>query len=213
MELIQNLLHIDVFIQQMASHFGVWLFVILFLIIFAETGLVVMPFLPGDSLLFAVGALSASSEYFPIQILIPLLISASILGDSVNYFIGKNFGRRLFESKHRFSKIFNQKYLLETEEFFHKKGPIAVFISRFLPIARTFAPFVAGLTQMNYRRFLKYSVSGSIVWVCVFVLAGHFFGRIPFVQKNFTVLVMGIVGFSLAPMIISILRNLAKKRV
>jgi membrane-associated protein len=213
LEIIESLLRIDVLIHQMASQFGVWLYVILFLIIFAETGLVVMPFLPGDSLLFAVGALSATSEHFQIQILIPLLICASIIGDSVNYFIGQKYGRKLFETQHRFSKIFNQKYLIQTEEFFIRKGAVAVFISRFLPILRTFAPFVAGLSQMNYRKFLKYSVSGSFVWVNVFVLAGHFFGRIPFIQKNFTLLVMGIIVFSLAPMLFGVLRSLIKKRL
>ena len=137
---------------------------------------------------------------------------ASILGDSTNYYIGKNYGRKLFETKHRFSKLFNKKYLSQTEEFYKTKGAIAVSISRFLPIVRTFAPFVAGLTQMSYVKFVKYSVLGSIAWVHIFVLAGYFFGRIPFVQKNFTILVMGIIGFSLAPILLSIIKNLIKKR-
>ena len=212
LEFLQNLLHIDIFINQMASALGVWLFVVLFLIIFAETGLVVLPFLPGDSLLFAVGALSASSEFFPVYILLPLLVIASILGDSTNYFLGRRYGRRLFETEHRFSKLFSKKYLAQTEEFYKVKGAIAVSISRFLPILRTFAPFVAGLTKMSYSQFVRYSVLGSIAWVHVFVLAGYYFGRIPFVQKNFTILVMGIIGFSLAPILLSIIKNLIKKR-
>ena len=211
-EFLQSLLHIDVLINQLATQLGVWLFVVLFLIIFAETGLVVMPFLPGDSLLFAVGAMAATSEYFPIQILIPLLCVASIVGDSTNYFIGRNYGRRLFEVEHRFSKFFNKKYLVQTAEFYKKRGKIAVAISRFLPIFRTFAPFVAGLTKMNYGVFVRFSVVGSIAWVNVFALVGYFFGRIPFIQKNFTLLVMGIIGFSLAPILLSILSNLIKKR-
>lgn len=211
-EFLQNLLHIDIFINQLAASLGVWLFVVLFLIIFAETGFVIMPFLPGDSLLFAVGALAASSNYFPIYVLLPLLVIASILGDSTNYFIGSKYGRRLFETEHRFSKLFNKKYLIQTEEFYKTKGAIAVSVSRFLPILRTFAPFVAGLTQMQYSKFVRYSVLGSIAWVHVFVLAGYFFGRISFVQKNFTILVMGIIGFSLAPILLSIIKNLIKKR-
>jgi membrane-associated protein len=211
-EFLQSLLHVDVLINQLATQLGVWLFVVLFLIIFAETGLVVMPFLPGDSLLFAVGAMAATSEHFPIQILIPLLCVASILGDSTNYLIGRKYGRRLFETEHRFSKFFNKKYLVQTEEFYIKRGRIAVAVSRFLPIFRTFAPFVAGITKMNYGVFVRFSILGSIAWINVFALAGYFFGRIPFIQKNFTFLVMGIVGFSLAPILLSILSNLIKKR-
>ena len=211
-EFLQNLLHIDIFINQMAASLGVWLFVVLFLIIFAETGLVVMPFLPGDSLLFAVGALAASSDYFPIYGLLPLLVIASILGDSTNYFFGRKYGRKLFETEHRFSNLFNKKYLDQTEAFYVTRGAIAVSISRFLPILRTFAPFVAGLTKMPYSKFVQFSVLGSIVWVHIFVLAGYFFGRISFVQKNFTLLVMGIIGFSLAPIVLSIIKNLIKKR-
>lgn len=210
-EFLKSLMHMDILINDLARDFGVWLFIILFLIIFAETGLVVFPFLPGDSLLFAVGALSATSDYFQVQILIPLLLFASVLGDTLNYFIGKNFGRKLFETEHVFSKFFNKKYLIQTEEFYQTKGPIAVSVSRFLPIIRTFAPFVAGLSKMKYRHFLKYSVLGSMVWVNIFVLAGYFFGRIPFIQKNFTFLVMAIIGFSLAPILWSVLRRLVKK--
>lgn len=213
LELLHQLLQLDVLINQMAEQFGLWLYFILFLIIFSETGLVIAPFLPGDSLLFAVGALSASSPHFRIEFLIPLLISASIMGDSTNYWIGRKFGRRLFETKHQFSAFFNPKYLKQTEEFYQKKGSIAVCISRFLPILRTFAPFVGGLTQMPYRRFVSLSVIGSIAWVNVFALAGYFFGRIPFIQQNFTMLVMGIVGFSLAPLLFGVIRNLIQKRL
>ena len=199
--LLKNILHLDVFINQMAQSLGIWLFVVLFLIIFAETGLVIFPFLPGDSLLFAVGAMSATSDHFKPEILIPLLCTASILGDSLNYFLGRKYGRKLFETPHRFSRLFNQSYLEKTEQFYRAKGPLAVSMARFLPILRTFSPFVAGITQMDYKLFLKFSVLGTIVWVNVFVLAGYFFGRIPFIQQNFTLLVMGIVGFSLAPIV------------
>ena len=210
-EFIQQLLHLDILINQMAEQFGLWLYFILFLIIFCETGLVVMPFLPGDSLLFAVGALSASSPYFKVEALIPLLILASVVGDSLNYFIGLKFGRRLFEQSHKLSFLFNPKYLKQTEDFYIKRGAWAVSISRFLPIVRTFAPFVGGLTKMPYRRFLSLSLIGSVAWVHIFCLAGYFFGRIPFIQQNFTMLVMGIIGFSLAPLLFGVIRNLIKK--
>lgn len=211
--LLSNILHIDIFLNEMAAHYGAWLFVVLFLTIFAETGLVIFPFLPGDSFLFAVGALSAGSEHFPIQILIPLLCVASIAGDSTNYIIGRKYGRRLFETKHRFSKFLNPKHLHKTEDFFKTKGVLAVSISRFLPIFRTFTPFVAGITKMKYPLFLRYSILGSVLWISLFVGAGYFFGRIPFIQQNFTLFVMAIVGLSLAPVLLGILRNLAKKEL
>lgn len=210
-ESLQKILKIDVYINLLAAQLGSGLYAVLFLIIFAETGLVFMPFLPGDSLLFAVGALASSSPYFRIEILIPLLISASIIGDSVNYFVGFKYGRMLFQTEHRLSKLFNPKYLKETEDFYQKRGSIAVFIARFMPIIRTFAPFVAGLTQMPYRKFIVLSVSGSVVWVSLFTLAGYFFGQIPFIRENFTFLVMGIVGFSLLPFILSLLKKILKK--
>lgn len=211
-EFIKSLLQLDVLINQWAGHFGPWLFVILFLVIFCETGLVVTPFLPGDSLLFAVGALCATSPYFNIWIFLPLLMSASILGDSTNYWIGRKYGRRLFEPDHQFARFFKKKYLEDTEIFYKKRGPIAVTLARFFPIVRTFAPFVAGLTVMRYSLFVTLSVIGSIAWISLFLLMGYFFGQVPIIKENFTALVMGIIVVSLAPLIIRFFHNLMKKR-
>ncbi len=203
-EIIQSILHIDVTLFQWAQNYGTLLYFILFSIIFCETGLVVTPFLPGDSLLFAVGALSASHQFLEVKLIIPLLIIAAILGDSVNFQIGKKWGIKLFQ-KDIF--ILKPAYLKSTEEFFAQKGIWAVSLSRFFPIIRTFSPFFAGMSKMRYKSFLFFSAIGSVGWVGLFVLAGYFFGRIDFVQKNFTYLVMGIVLFSLAPIAISSLRT------
>lgn len=209
LELLESILRIDVTINHWAQQMGPWLYVVLFLIIFCETGLVVTPFLPGDSLLFAVGALSAANpENFKIEILIPLLIAAAVIGDSLNYFIGKKFGRKLFEKD---SFFFRQKYLCQTEAFYQKHGGKSVFLARFFPIIRTFAPFVGGLSDMPCRHFIKMSILGSICWILLFVLAGYFFGQIPFIQKNFTYLVMGIVLVSLLPIIIATFKKLIIK--
>ena len=211
-EIFKSLLHLDALINQWAVLFGPWLFVILFLVIFCETGLVVTPFLPGDSLLFAVGAMCATSPYFSLTVFLPLLMVASILGDTTNYWIGRKYGRRMFEANHRFSHLFKRKYLEETEAFYLKKGPIAVTIARFFPIVRTFAPFVAGLTSMRYSLFLSLSVVGSIAWITLFTVMGYFFGQVPFIKENFTLLVMGIIFISLAPLFIRFFQNLMKKR-
>ena len=212
LEFLKSLLQLDVLINQWAAQFGPWLFIILFLVIFCETGLVVTPFLPGDSLLFAVGALCATSPYFNIWIFLPLLMCASILGDSTNYWIGRKYGRRLFEPDHSFARFFKKKYLDDTEEFYKKRGPIAVTLARFFPIVRTFAPFVAGLTAMRYSLFVTLSVIGSIAWISLFLLMGYFFGQVPLIKENFTALVMGIIFVSLAPLVFRFFQNLMKKR-
>lgn len=207
-ELIHSILHLDQTLNLWLQLYGTGVYLVLFLIIFAETGLVIMPFLPGDSLLFAAGALCAINPVdLRIEFLIPLLISASLLGDSLNYYVGLNYGRRLFETKHALSLLFSPKYLLITEEFYIKRGAWAVSLARFFPIIRTFAPFVAGLTKMPYKVFIKMSIIGSIAWVGIFVTAGYLFGQIPFVQKNFTALVMAVVGLSLAPFLVSVIRR------
>ena len=207
-ELIHSILHLDQTLNLLLQLYGPGVYVVLFLIIFAETGLVVMPFLPGDSLLFAAGALCAINPVdLRIEFLIPLLIMASLIGDSLNYYIGSKYGRRLFETQHRLSFLFSPKYLKVTEEFYVKKGLWAVSMARFFPIVRTFAPFVAGLTRMPYKSFVKMSVLGSIAWVSLFVTAGYLFGQIPFVQKNFTALVMAVVGLSLAPFLVGIIKR------
>ena len=204
LDILNSILHIDVTLLQWAQNYGTLIYVILFLIVFCETGLVVTPFLPGDSLLFAVGALSATQNFLQIERVIPLLIFAAVLGDSTNFFIGKKWGVRLFQ-KDIF--ILKPKYLKMTEDFFEKKGVWAVSLSRFFPIIRTFAPFFAGMSKMPYKTLFFLSFIGSCAWVFVFVLAGYFFGRIEFVQRNFTYLVMGIVIFSVVPIIISSLKS------
>ena len=211
MEYIHAILKLDVFINTLAAQMGPWLYALIFFVIFAETGLVFMPFLPGDSLLFAVGALSAASTSFDIRIYIPLLIAASLLGDSTNYFVGRKFGRSLFEKKHFLSRLFNIKYLQQTEDFYQQKGRFAVMMARFIPIVRTLAPFVAGLTKMPYKKFVSLSLVGSLLWVTLFCLAGYFFGQIPIVRENFTLLVMGIIGLSILPFLISSIKPFLMK--
>ncbi|MBC7420767.1 MAG: VTT domain-containing protein [Bdellovibrio sp.] len=208
--LIQSFLHIDVTLIQWAHAYGSYIYVILFLIIFCETGLVVTPFLPGDSLLFAVGALASTGQFLDLKMIIPLLMLAATLGDSLNFFIGKKWGRKLFEKE---NVLLKRKYLTATEDFFARKGKWAVSLARFFPITRTIAPFFAGLSGMLYKRFITLSVIGTIVWVNLFAISGYYFGQIEMVQKNFTLLVMGIIVFSLLPFIISALRAyLAKSR-
>ncbi len=207
-EFFQALLNIDKTILLWAGQWGLFLYVILFLIIFAETGLIVTPFLPGDSLLFAVGAMAATATAFDVKILIPLLISAALIGDSLNFYVGKRFGRKLFEKE---SVLFKRSYLFKTEQFYEKHGNKAVFLARFFPILRTFAPFVAGLSQMKYKTFFSMSFLGSIVWINIFVLAGYFFGQIPVVQKNFTLLVMALVLLPAVPVVIAAIRSILNK--
>lgn len=207
-ELIHSILHLDQTLSLWLQLYGTGVYLVLFLIIFAETGLVIMPFLPGDSLLFAAGALCALNPLdLRIEWLIPLLISASLIGDSLNYYVGFKFGRKLFETKHALSFLFAPKHLKKTEDFYREKGKWAVTLARFFPIIRTFAPFVGGLTKMNYSLFFKMSVIGSVAWVVVFTSAGYLFGQIPFVQNNFTLLVMVIIGLSLTPFLLSVVKR------
>ena len=178
----------------------------LFLIIFVETGVVVMPFLPGDSLLFTVGALTAGEKpAFVLGVLYPLLMAAALLGDNCNYFLGKKFGRRLFNNPD--SKLFKKENLYKTEAFFAKYGPKAVILARFVPIVRTFMPFVAGMGAMTYGRFLLFSVTGAVFWVGLCVTAGYFFGNIPFVKKNFELVLIGIILVSVLPMVFEFLQH------
>jgi len=208
LDIIHSLLHIDVTLLEWVKNWGSLIYVILFLIIFCETGLVFMPFLPGDSLLFATGALAANPDFLKIEHIIPLLIVAATMGDSSNYFIGRKLGRALFEKDLFFLK---KKYLTTTEEFFEKKGVWAVSLSRFFPIIRTMAPFFAGMSLLNYRKFLALSFGGSVAWVSIFCSAGYYFGRIEIIQKNFTLLVLGIILVSLIPMVLNIVKALKSK--
>lgn len=198
MQLIDIILHLDQHIAGWITYFGPWLYVILFLIIFAETGLVVTPFLPGDSLLFAVGTFTVMEGGLNLWAILILLTVAGILGDTVNYHIGKYLGPKVFETNSRF---FKRSYLEQTEKFYDKWGAFTIVAARFAPIVRTFAPFIAGVGSMKYRKFVTYNIAGAVVWVFSFVLAGHFFGNIPIVKRNFHIVIFGVIGVSLLPMI------------
>ncbi len=197
--IVDFILHVDVHLQELMNNYGLWVYGILFLIIFSETGLVVTPFLPGDSLLFAAGALTVGSA-MDVNVLALLLIVAAVLGNITNYTIGHFFGAKLFNNPD--SKIFRRDYLDKTHAFFDKHGGKTIIITRFLPIVRTFAPFVAGMGAMTYKRFMAFNIVGGILWVCSFVYAGYLFGNMPIVRQNFTLLVMGIIVFSILPIVI-----------
>lgn len=198
------ILHLDVYLDTLVRNYGVWIYAILFLVIFCETGLVVMPFLPGDSLLFIAGAVAAGGGMDPV-LLGGLLMLAAILGDSTNYVIGRTVGERLFNNPN--SKIFRRDYLQKTHDFYDKHGGKTVTLARFLPILRTFAPFVAGIARMPYPRFFGFSVLGTILWVGGLVTLGYFFGNVPFIKKNLSLLVVFIILLSLVPMIIGVFRS------
>ena len=198
------ILHLDVYLDLLVTNYGLWIYAILFLVIFCETGLVVMPFLPGDSLLFIAGAVAAGGGMDPV-LLAGLLMLAAILGDSTNYVIGRTAGERLFSNPN--SKIFRRDYLQKTHDFYDKHGGKTVTLARFLPILRTFAPFVAGIAKMPYPRFFGFSVLGTVFWVGGLVTLGYFFGNVPFIKKNLSLLVVFIILLSLVPMIIGVVRS------
>lgn len=205
MQFIEIVLHLDRHLNAWAAGWGVWTYAILFLIVFCETGLVVMPFLPGDSLLFAVGALTAvDNAYISLPVIWVALICAALIGDNLNYFIGKKIGRRAFSSE---SKWLNHQHLQKTQDFYDRHGGKTIIIARFMPIVRTFAPFVAGVGQMKFRRFISFSVFGAIFWVSGFLLAGHFFGDLPAVKSNFHIVIVAIIGISLLPLLIEYLKS------
>lgn len=208
MELLDFILHVDAHLLEFITDYGVWIYAILFLIIFVETGLVVMPFLPGDSLLFAAGALAASTGAMNPYILVILLFIAAVLGDTLNYHIGKFIGPRVFEIESRF---INKKHLMYTQKFFEKHGGKTIIFARFVPFARTFAPFVAGAGHMNYKYFLSFNIIGAICWVGSFVILGFLFGNMPIVKDNFTHLIFGIIIISVLPGIIGFIRQKLKK--
>jgi len=206
-ELLNIILHLDQHLLSWLGIFGPWIYVILFLIIFCETGLVVTPFLPGDSLLFALGALAALPDGLNLTTLLVSLTIAGILGDTVNYHIGKYFGPKVFESESRF---FKKEYLVQTQEFYARWGAFTIVAARFAPIARTFAPFVAGIGSMNYKKFLSYNVVGAFVWVFSFILAGYFFGNLPIVKRNFHIVIFGVIGVSALPIIVPWIKSKLK---
>ena len=208
MELIDFILHVDEHLLEFITNYGIWIYAILFLIIFVETGLVVMPFLPGDSLLFAAGALAASTGVMDPWVLIPLLFLAAVLGDTLNYHVGKYIGPRAFEIESRF---INKKHLIATQHFFEKHGGKTIIFARFVPFARTFAPFIAGAGSMNYKYFLTYNVVGAFLWISSFVILGYLFGNMPIVKDNFTHLIFGIIILSVLPGVIGVIRQKFKK--
>jgi membrane-associated protein len=200
--LVDYVLHLDHHLVQLIQAYGAWTYLILFAIVFLETGLVVTPFLPGDSLLFAAGALAAKGA-MDVWVLFAILSVAAVLGDSVNYWIGRAVGPRVFREDVRF---LNRKHLDRTHRFYEKHGGKTIFLARFVPIVRTFAPFVAGVGTMNYARFWAYNVVGGVVWVGGFLLAGYWFGNLPVVKNNFSLVILGIIVVSVLPIAYEVLR-------
>lgn len=208
MELIDFILHIDEYLAVFINDYGVWVYAILFLIIFVETGLVIMPFLPGDSLLFATGMLAAQTNNdLNIWIVIGLMLIAAILGDTLNYAIGKEVGYRIIDFKIFGKQPVKPEYIEKTHAFYEKYGSKTIVIARFVPIVRTLAPFVAGIGRMNYTTFLTYNVIGGIVWVVGITLAGYFLGNIPIIKDNFSKVVLIIVVLSVLPIIYSFIKE------
>lgn len=198
------LLHLDKHLQALVAAHGAWIYLILFLIVFCETGLVVTPFLPGDSLLFVAGTVAAAGG-MDIHLLVVLLIIAAVLGDAVNYSVGHYIGPRMFT--HGDSRWLNPKHLQRAHDFYEKYGGKTIIIARFVPIVRTYAPFVAGAASMTYSRFALYNVSGAVLWVVSLGYAGYFFGNLPIIKNNLTLVILGIIFLSILPGIIEILRH------
>lgn len=204
---VDFILHIDQHLLTIVSNYGTLTYAIVFLIIFLETGLVLTPFLPGDSLIFVLGAISAQGQ-LNFGYLFFLLIIAAVIGDSVNYYIGKYFGERVF----RKIKFFRQDYLERTKEFYEKHGNKTIVLARFVPIVRTFAPFIAGVGKMDYKEFLKYNIFGAFIWVSLFLFTGYYFGGLPFVGKNLEYIIIFIILLSLVPPIIAAFRQKRNKK-
>ncbi|OAM35882.1 DedA family protein [Eikenella halliae] len=199
--LIDFILHIDQHLIELTQTYGLWIYAILFLIVFCETGLVVTPFLPGDSLLFAAGAVAALGG-MNVHIAAALLLAAAVIGDAVNFAIGKYFGEKLFAKPD--SRVFKREYLDKTHAFYEKYGGKTIILARFVPIVRTFAPFVAGMGKMHYGRFIRYNIIGALMWVGLLTYAGYFFGELPVVKNNFGLVVIGIIVVSVLPMAVEI---------
>jgi len=204
-QLIDFVLHIDVHLREIVANYGLWTYAVLFVILFAETGFVVTPFLPGDSLLFAAGALCAPAEsQLNVHLIALVLAIAAILGDTVNYWIGHSIGPKVFKREDSF--LLRKKHLDRAHAFFEKYGGRAVILARFVPFVRTFVPFVAGVGSMTYRRFIAYNIVGGIAWIYFFTYSGYFFGTRPFVQKNFKLVIVAIVLLSLVPIVFEFIR-------
>jgi membrane-associated protein len=211
MNFLDIFLHLDKHLNDWATALGPWLYAVLFLIIFCETGLVVTPILPGDSLLFAAGALAAiEGSALNLPLITLLLCVAAVAGDAVNYTIGFRLGPKVFSREN--SRLLNKKHLLRTQSFYEKHGGKTIIIARFVPIVRTFAPFVAGIGKMSYSRFAVFNVTGGIAWVTIFLLGGYFFGNLEPVKRNFHIVILAIIVISVMPMVIEYLRARAEAR-
>ena len=209
-QLIDFILHIDDHLLEMVNQYGSLVYVVLFIIVFAETGLVVTPILPGDSLLFASGALAAGAQKLDVTLLIILFFVAAVLGNTVNYAIGRYFGPRIFQIKSRWIKM---EYLERTKAFYDKYGATAVVLSRFVPILRSFVPFVAGVGQMAWGKYMAYTIFSAAIWVVPITLLGYWFGNVPIVKENFSLVVLGVIGISLLPILYQAVKGFFAKKV
>jgi membrane-associated protein len=213
MDIIDFVIHIDKHLETFISNYGIWVYFLLFIIVFCETGLVVTPFLPGDSLLFAAGALAANpSNNLNVGIIIVSLIIAALLGDNTNYFMGRYLAKKGAGAKLFGIFTIRKDYLDKTHVFYEKNGPRTIILARFVPIVRTFAPFVAGVGSMTYKRYIMYCIVGAILWVTMLTLTGYAFGNIPWIKNNFELVVFGIIGISLLPILFEILKNKLKNK-
>jgi membrane-associated protein len=209
-QIVDLFLHLDKHLNVIISEYGTWTYVILFLVIFVETGVVVMPFLPGDSLLFAAGTLAANpGNNLNVVLMMGLLFIAAFLGDTLNYMIGNQIGPRVFEKNYRFLK---KEYLLKTQHFYEKHGGKTIIFARFIPIIRTFAPFIAGIGTMKYSRFISYNMVGGFIWVVAFTMIGFFFGNLLLVKKNFSLVIFGIIFLSLLPPLTELIKQKFSKK-
>jgi membrane-associated protein len=200
--------HLDQHLRWVGENYGAWVYALLFLIVFCETGLVVTPFLPGDSLLFVAGTVAAAGS-MDVHLLVVLLLAAAVLGDSVNYAVGRYLGPRVF--KYEDSWFFKRAYVEKTNWYFERYGGRTIVIARFVPIVRTYAPFVAGIGSMRYRRFLAFNVAGALLWVALLTYAGYFFGNLPAVKKNLSLVIVGIILLSISPGIVELVRHKLKR--
>src|SRR3989338_677841 len=207
--LIDFILHLDKYLSVLIQNYGVWTYLLIFLIVFAETGLVATPFLPGDSLLFAAGTFAAIGSFNVLWLFI-IISAAAILGDTVNYSVGKYLGQKVIEKENRFIK---KKYIDKTQHFYEKYGAKTIVLARFVPIVRTFAPFVAGVGKMNYLKFAIYNVAGGIIWTALFVFGGYFFGNVPIVKNNFTIVILIIIILSFVPGIVEFWKHYKKRKI
>ncbi|MGG0655155.1 DedA family protein [Rummeliibacillus pycnus] len=208
--LVDFIMHIDVHLSDIVTQYHGWVYGIVFLIIFVETGLVIMPFLPGDSLLFASGALATMNGGINIWIAIPVFFAAAVLGDSLNYEIGRKVGKSIPENSF-LGRFVNKERMQKAQDFFDKHGGKTIVIARFMPVVRTFIPFIAGASKMRYSHFITYNITGALLWVLVGVFSGYFFGNIPFVRDHFSAVTLGIVVVSILPAIIGLIRTKFKK--